>query len=655
MGKFKYPNLFEPLKLRGALFRNRIFAAPTGYRNMTYDSVWPLEAAYYYGRKAMGGAASVSTGELIVDTELGRGSPNHICIDNQQSLMPLGKVANAISRYGAVPTAELQHAGMYANRDLSIFGGKSRGVAYGPVNFELDGRVIQEMPEEIIEHTIEKYAAAAAAAKNCGFGMILIHAGHGWLLQQFLSPQLNSRKDKWGGPAIENRARFTVAICDAVRKAVGPAIPIEIRISGSECYDGGYGIEEGISFAKQLEGHVDLIHVSVGSHEVQEAFSITHPSMFLGDGCNVQYAAEIKKHVKTPVATIGALGDPEMMEEIIVSGKADVVEVARSLIADPDLPNKIRSEREDEIMWCMRCLHCFSSQMKFGVKYCAVNPESGREHEAKYEYRLPKSRKKVLIAGGGIGGMQAALTCAERGHQVILCEKSGTLGGAIRCEKNVRFKKKLEMYLDSQARAIARANIDLRLNTEVSPELAASLGADVIIAAMGAKPVRPDIPGIDGVNVLGAEDAYKYPEKAGSKSVVLGAGLVGLELAIYLALLGKEVSVVEMMENINDGGNMLHGEALKFQLIKKHIDISFKTIAKAITRDGVLCETEDGEKFFKADTIIYAVGQKPLQEEALALRFCAPEFHMIGDCVTPKNITNATGMAYDIAINVGRC
>ncbi len=654
MSQFKYPNLFEPLKLRGTLFRNRIFAAPTGYRNMTYDSVWPLEAADYYGRKAKGGAASVATGELVVDTEFGRGSLNHICIDNPQSLQPLGKVANAIARYGAVPTAELQHAGMYANRDLSFFGAKSRGIAYGPVELDLDGRIIQQMPEEVIESTIKKFAAAAIAAKNCGFGMILIHAGHGWLLQQFLSPKLNTRKDKWGGPAIENRARITIAICDAVRKAVGPNIPIEIRISSSEGYDGGYDIEEGIAFAKQLEGHVDIINASVGSHEVKEAFYTMTPSMFRGDGCNIRFAAEIKKHIKTPIATIGALGEPEMLEEIIASGKADVVEMARSLIADPDLPSKIRSGDEDKIKWCMRCLHCFTSQMKFGVKYCAVNPESGREHESKYEQRQVKSLRKVLIAGGGIGGMQAALTCAERGHEVILCEKSSALGGAIRCEKDVPFKKKLEMYLESQAKAIEKTNIDLRLNTEVTPELAESLKPDVIIAAMGAEPVKPNIPGIDGTNVLSAEDAYRHPEKAGSKSIILGAGLVGLELAIYLNLLGKESFVVEMMEDINDGGNLLHGEALKVELNKKHIDVFFKTKAKEITHHGVLCETEAGEKFFSADTVIYAVGQKPLQNEALALRFCAPEFYMIGDCVTPKSITNATGLAYDLAVSIGR-
>ncbi|NLV50617.1 MAG: FAD-dependent oxidoreductase [Clostridiales bacterium] len=651
---FKYPHLFEPIRLGGTLFKNRIFASPTGYTNMTGDNVLPPGAEAYYERKAIGGAASVAGCELIVDGELGRGGPTHVAIDELSARMPLCRIATAVSRHGAVATAELQHTGMFANRALSMFGGVSRGIAYGPVETQLGGRTVQAMTEDIIERTINKYAAAAATAKSCGFGMILIHAGHGWLLHQFMSPITNTRRDRWGGPDIENRARLTVAVCDAVRKAVGKNFPIEVRISGSECYDGGYGIEEGIAFAKQLEGHCDLIHVSAGNHEVEEVFAVTHPSMFLGDGCNVKYAAEIKKHVKTPVAAIGALGEPEMLEEIIASGQADVVEMARSLLADPDLPLKIRTGREDEIKRCLRCLSCFSSELTVGEPYCAINPETGRELEMKNDYPFAPFKRRVLVAGGGIGGMEAALTCARRGHEVILCEKSGQLGGAIRCEKNVPFKKKLDVYLNAQERAVRKAGIDLRLNTEVTPEYAKAVGADVIIASTGAKPIKPDIPGIDGKNVLSAQDAYIDPDKTGKNVLILGAGLVGLELAIYLSMLGRKVTVVEMLGSISDGGNMLHAIGLKVELKKRGVDLHFNTKAVRIDADGVRCENADGEVFFPADTVIYAVGQKPLQEEALALRFCAPEFYQIGDCVAAKNITNATGTAFTVARDIGR-
>ena len=654
MENFKYPHLFEPIRLGGVLFRNRIFASPTGYTNTTGDNVLPLGAAAYFGRKAMGGAASVASCELIVDGELGRGGENHIAIEEPRAFNPLCRVADSITKYGAVATAELQHAGMFANRMLSFLGGKGTGTAYGPVEMQLGDRVIQEMPESIIERTIEKYAQAAMIAKRAGFGMILLHAGHGWLLHQFVSPITNTRKDKWGGAPIENRARLTVEICKAIKKACGKSFPIEVRISGSECYDGGFGIENGIAFARQLDGLVDLIHVSAGNHEVEEVFAVTHPSMFLGEGPNVKYAAEIKKHVKTPVAAIGALGDPEMMEEIIASGQADVVEMARALLADPDLPLKIRTGREDEIKPCLRCLSCFSSEISCGEPYCAVNPETGRELEMLYDHPKVVHKKKVLVAGGGIGGMQAVLTAAERGHEVILCEKSEQLGGAIRCEKNVSFKRNMELYLERQERAIRRSGIDLRMKTEVTPEYAQKVGADVIIAATGAKPVKPGIPGIDNANVTGAEDAYLHPEKLGQSVCILGAGLVGLELAIYLAMLGKQVQVLELAPQLNDGGNFLHAIGLRAELKKQNIQVAYETKAEMIRDDGVLASHADGERFFPADTVIYAVGQRAVAESAMALRFCAPEFYQIGDCLSPRNITSAVSEAFHAARNIGR-
>ena len=654
MSRLRYPHLFEPIVLGRQLFQNRLFAAPTGYRNMTYDSIYPEEALQYYRRKAMGGCASVSSGELIVDTAWGRGSPNQICIDNPACRIPLGKLAFAISRYGAVPTAELTHAGMYANRTLAMFGGQSQGEAFGPVEMELNGRLIREMPESMIEETVAKFAEAAATAKSCGFGMILIHAGHGWGLHQFLSPTLNTRKDRWGG-SLENRCRYPAAVCEAVRKAVGPGFPIEVRISASECYEGGYDIDEGVRIARQLEPYVDLIHASVGNHEVEEVMTVTHPSMFQPDGCNVKYAEAVKKAVSVPVAAVGALGDPEQMEEILASGRADVLEMARSLIADPDLPNKLRRGKPEEVRPCLRCLHCFSNQQLHGVKYCAVNPESGHEHETIHALRQNGPRKKVLVAGGGIGGMEAALTAAGFGHQVVLCEKSDALGGSIRCEETVPFKQKLGIYLRRQALALEKAGVEVRLNTPVTPELAEALQPDVIIAALGARPIRPAIPGIEGENVVSAEEVYRHPEKAGDSTLILGGGLVGVELAIYLHMLGKRAEVVEMMDAIGDGGNIIHASALRVEIARRGIPMHFGVRAEEITPEGAVCRDKEGQTvFFPAEKVIYAVGQRPLQEDALALRTSAPEFYMIGDCLGAKNIANATAQAHDVAANLGR-
>ncbi len=656
MYKQRYPNLFKPIVLGNTLFRNRIFASPTGYLNVTGDDVLPPGAEAYYERKAMGGVASVSTCELIVDDEFGRGGKNQTCIENPRAFNPLCRIAHAISSQGAVPTVELQHTGMYANRELAAFGARILGEAYGPVECELEGRTVHAMDEAMIQRTIEKYAKAAETAKRAGFGMILIHAGHGWLLQQFLSPKLNTRTDKWGGAPIENRARLTVEICDAVRKVVGPGFPIEVRISGSECYEGGYGIEEGVAFAKQLEGHCDLIHVSAGSHEVRDVFGITHPAMFLGESPNVRFAAEIKKHVKTPVATVGAMGnEPAELEEIIASGKADIIEMARSLLADPDLPLKIRTGREDEIRPCLRCLSCFSTEITTGEPYCAVNPATGREIDLKYAAPEAITKKKVLVVGGGVGGMEAAITCRARGHEVILCEKGDRLGGGIRCEEFVPFKKYVDVYLNRQAAKVEKAGVDIRLNTEVTPEYAAELGVDTIIAALGSKAIKPPIPGIDGENVLGAEYAYTHAGEVGQRVVVLGAGMVGVELGIYLAMQGREVSIVEMADRMNDGGNFLLAQCQETEMKRLGMEMHLNTKAVEISAQGVQCETADGGKpFYPADTVIYAVGQRPLRDEAIALSGCAPEFYMLGDCVTQANITAATNAAFTVARNIGR-
>ena len=417
METVKYKELFEPLRIGKTLFRNRIFAAPTGYRVLPPGAFLSEEAFAYYERKAIGGAASVAIGQSDVDSKMGKSAVHHISMDNPYASDSLHRTAQSISRHGAVATIELNHAGMFANR--FVVGGGAK--AYGPMDGEIDGKPVIAMTEEVIEDFIELFAKAALFAKQCGFGMVLIHAGHGWGLSQFISPQLNRRKDKWGGN-IENRMRLTVAVVDAIHKICGNSFPVEVRISGSECHAGGYDIDEGIVIARQLDGHADIIHVSAGNHEVEEVFTVTHPSMFLDDGCNVKYAAEIKKYVKTPVATVGALSDPALMNEIIASGKADIVEIARGLLADPDLPVKARTGRNDEIRKCMRCFQCYSKHTIDGSFHCAINPTTGRELDFK-SHIFPRSKRNILVAGGGIGGMQAALTCAERGHRVFLIEK----------------------------------------------------------------------------------------------------------------------------------------------------------------------------------------------------------------------------------------
>ena len=482
--------------------------------------------------------------------------------------------------------------------------------------------------------------------------MVTIHGGHGWMLAQFMSRTLNTRKDQWGGESIDNRMRFSVEVCKAIRKACGKSFPIEFRMSGSECYEGGYDIDEGVEFAKRLDGVVDLIHVSAGHHQQMDAMVVTHPSMFCEDGCNAKYAREIKKHVKTPVATVGAFTDPAMMEEVIASGGADVVEFARQTLADPDFMQKARTGREDEINRCMRCMSCFASTGAGRHFHCAINPETG--HELEYRAMPPvKEKKTVLVAGGGVGGMEAALTAARRGHKVILCEKGPKLGGVLLCEDKVPFKTHLKEYLERQAMLCERAGVEIRLNTTVTPEYAIAQKADVLIAALGARPVKPPVEGIDGPGVFAAEEVYVNPAKAGKRVVVLGAGLVGIEIAIFLADQGREVTLVELMDHPSLENAAMHAMAVMKEMRLKNIPMRLRTKATKIRPDGVEIEGPEGKGFLEADTVIYAAGMRAQRDAAIALSQCAPEFIMLGDCQTPKNIIAATQPAHTAAMLIG--
>ena len=656
----KYPHLFQPIVIAKQKFRNRIFNSPTGQ---------PVENLDYYERKAVGGAASVCIGDASPSsTRLSRDLQINLWDGGQKR--QLTDIAYAITRHGAVASMEILDSGNCSYYSASV-GHPLLGPVDGVSPF---GQEIHEMTEEQILAAIEDHAKAALYVKKLGFGMVTVHGGHGWLITQFLDKS-NNRKDKWGGTP-ENRARLAVAIADRIHQVCGRGFPVEMRMVGDEVYEHGYHIEEGISQAKFLDGHVDLIHVSAGSHEVNDVFTVTHPSMFLEDGPNVKYAAEIKKHVTgTPIATVGGLSEPELLEEIIASGKADVVELARGLICDPDLPVKLRTGRDDEVRKCMRCLLCFSNHMQTNRIICAINPEIGHEKDS-YFAPCAKMSKKILVAGGGMGGMQAALSAAKDGHKVILCEKRDRLGGALLCEEKVSFKEKLSQYIELQARLISREpNIEVRLNTEVTPAVAEEIKPDVIIAALGARPIVPTfIKGYDLPHVFGAEEIYYNPEKAGDNVVFLGGGLVGLELAIHLSQMGKKCTIIEMMPNLNDGGNNLHGLAISTELRKYGIKVSTATRALEITEKGVIgeftgaepkpgmrfglpCyypEAKEGTKLFEADTVVYSVGQRPLWEEADALRECAPEYYELGDCVNPKNIWAATHTAHYLVRDIGR-
>ena len=647
-----FPHLLAPIKIGSAMFRNRMFCAPTGHTDIIYEGQPSIDAIMYYERKAMGGAATVTSGEVAVDPDEfypGRWP----CEITRPGNHNFARLASAISGHGAVPVVELAFTGFRSRTR----GAKRDDPPWGPIDTTLpSGQRVVAMTDERIYEVIEGFGKAAIAAKKAGFGMVCMHAAHGWGLQQFMSPYTNTRTDKWGGD-VENRCRFTVMAIDEIHKLCGRDFPVEVRISATEVMPNGYDIDEACLIAMQLDGHADIIHVSVGGSDTDsaESFARTHVSMFYPQGRNVEYASEIKKNMKTSlVGAVGGLSDPYYMEELLASGKADIVHIARGLICDPDLPNKVRQGRPEDIRKCMRCLNCYSEIINHGDFFCALNPEVSREREAYYALPAP-AKRRVLVIGGGIAGMQAALTASRNGHEVILCEKTGELGGIILCEKEVPFKKRLHEYILQQAALLEKAGIDIRLNCEATPEYAKNERPDVIIAAIGSEPVVPDIPGIDRANVHQAIKVFEDPGLARGRTVILGAGFAGTELAIYLKeRSGTDVEIIEIMGEISDGGNDHHMWAIEDMLEQNGIQIRFHTKAARITDEGIICTGPEGLVVYQANTVIYATGMKPRQEAAMMFNQCAAAFHMVGECQKAASILFATGSAYKAAKYIGR-
>ncbi|MDR0838720.1 MAG: NAD(P)/FAD-dependent oxidoreductase [Oscillospiraceae bacterium] len=639
----KYKHLFDPIKIGDVVFRNRIFGSPTGHMDFNADCTPTDDCIAYYERKALGGAATVCVGECHINPPVSRMGNISIDLTNDIIMRFMYKLADRIQRLGAVPSVELQHAGRYANAHL----GPSAGLVDGD-----EAVPCFEMTEEQIYETIRMYADAAAKAKYYGFGMVTVHGGHGWLPQQFFSTTTNTRTDKWGG-SVENRGRFAAAVCDAIHEKCGRGFPVEFRISATE-FEDGYGIEGGIEYAKCLDGHADIIHCSVGIHGTTKSENSLRwaPSMFDPDGTFVKYAAEIKKHVKhSLVSTVGALADPAMMEEIIASGKADIINVARGLVCDPDLPNKARAGLDSEIRKCIRCYGCNDSMFPTFRLLCALNPETGRENEFA-RYAPPASKQKVLVVGGGVGGMQAAISCAKFGHEVVLCEKSARLGGVILCEEGVPFKKHLAEYIETQRNALIKLGVEVRLNCEVTPEYIERLSPDAVIASLGSTPYTPAIEGADGENVFRVEEVFTNPSIVGQRVVIIGAGLSGTELALHLHALGKQVEVIELTDSIQ--APMAQGHTVRLQLRDAGIKVRFNTEAKLISREGVKIAGADGEALLEADSVVFATGVKPRTQEAFALSAVSPVYHMIGDCAGGKAIRQATESAQTVAVTIGR-
>ncbi|MCL1928282.1 MAG: FAD-dependent oxidoreductase [Treponema sp.] len=628
----QFRNLFSPIKINGMISRNRIVASPIGN---------------VFEEKALGGAGIVICGHTIVDP--GRSSfasPDEPYIFSKYSVEEARSRIRKCRQSGARSSIELFHAGQYA---------RVKDYAIGSMGFiREDGVEVKAMTPEMMEEVADCFAVAAKDARDLGFDMIFMHFGHGWLAPQFLSPLFNQRTDEYGG-CFENRAKFPKRILEKVRQAVGKDYPIDMRISAVEWVENSIEFEDTLQFIKLVEPLIDTVQISAGldiNHEGNVHMTTTN---FKGHMVNAKYAEIVKKNVSIPVSVVGAVMNPFEAEELIISGKVDLVAFGRSFIADPDWPNKAKDGLAEDIVPCIRCMQCYHISTNRRNVGCSVNPRYTNEGFISKTPEKAETKKKIIIIGAGPAGIIAALTCKKRDHNVILFEKEDKPGGLLRSIAREYYKKDIRNYLHYLTRQLEKSGADIRYNTAATPEMVKELQPDAIFVAVGAKPLTPEIKGIENSNVIGFLEAMQNENCTGENIAVIGGGTIGAEIALELAeLKGKNVTIVEMTNEIAAQGNMLYRIALRQKMdATKSLTRLTETTCKEISSGSVTVVSKDGkEKSLKADTVIIAVGVKEDRTFADSFYGIVPDTFIIGDCERPGKIMEAVFDGYAIASRI---
>ena len=645
-----YPHVFQPLTVRGVTLKNRLEYAPTVVLKCSPEGEVTQEMLDYVAWQAKTGVGYLTIGNTpVVHTD----SSAWVCelnITQDRCIHGLELMARTARENGAEMSVELAHAGRGSNATPG-------NPALAPSDVPLNGGplgYIKPMNEEDMEYIRQQFVDCAIRCQKAGLKILMVHCAHNNLLAQFLSPASNHRTDQYGG-SLENRMRFPLSVLKAVREAV-PNMVIECRCSAQEDTEDGLQLEESLQFMEQAQEYVDIIHVSRGNIFFNYGSTYTIPTYFKGRQLNVAFAAEAKKRLHVPVAVVGNITSLQEAEEIIGSGKADIVVMAKAYMADEDLIHKSIRGKADEVRPCTRCDWCGNANNYGTSMRCAINPMLGKDIDLAALVK-PGEEKHVMVIGGGPGGMMAAQTLRKMGHRVSLYEKSDKLGGLLNDATVASFKEYMRLYLQWDIKQTMNCGAELHFNTEATPELVAAVDPDAVIVATGSTYVHPGIPGIGLPKVKTVSDVENHRVDVGQNVVVCGGGIVGLECAVMLGMEGKHVTVIDQipLEKFADGMPVFNHIELNHQLEKYGVTLVGGQKIQAFEEGGVrTVDSEGRETVFPGDSYVLALGVKPdnkLAQELLS-RY-AEGVYVVGDCVsTGRLLADANQEAFHAAIRI---
>lgn len=635
---YKIPKALTPVRIGNVLLKNRIVSAPTTMHSLSNGELYPTEDAIsFFESRARAGVGMVTVAGLKVGKDVTDDGQNTAWDVNQPNHRnKLMELVERVHFYGAKISMEL--IGIFPEGYTVSDGCSIMGWATG-----------HEITREAMETFKEEWAQAAADLVDCGFDAILIHSGHSVPLAQFLSPLTNKRTDEYGG-STENRCRYLIEILDAIRARVGNKLLIEVRISGTEFEEGGIDLDEGIRIGELIQDHLDILQVSAGMHN-PKWMTWVHPCGFRPPMPNVYVAEAFKKSGKihVPIVTLGAIDSLESAESIIEDGKADLVTMARSLIADPELIHKGMAGKTEDVTPCIKCMRCHDSTVYGHHFQCAVNPTAGLEASLKKLVQEPAVCKKVAVIGGGPAGMKAACVAADRGHQVTLFEAADRLGGMLHYAGYFSFKYPVKDYMNWLIGQVNKRPIDVKLGTKATPETVQ--GYDAVLVAIGAEPLILPVPGVEQAKI--AIQTLGHENTLGNEVILIGGGQVGCETALHYAKLGKKVTVMEMQSELAPDASTTGRNELMTEIAAEPNFIPL-TGAKCVslTATSVTYEKDGKQETITADSVVLSAGMKAKTQEADSFIGTALDFAEIGDCVRARTVEYATKEAYYAAVNL---